>query len=98
MEKTNETLGIKIVMPDEPSVRQVLMYRTRISENSDKELMIERMWIAAPALVSEFECDDIELGSDIDSMSGIRSADVVTWVASVVFEYYTSLGELPKNS
>lgn len=92
----NEKLGVRLVIPDRPTVRQQLAYFSEAGLAQGRELF-ERYWLAARALITEWECEACALDVDIDKADEPRIASVVLWAGMQVKIHMDALERIPKN-
>jgi len=97
MELKNESLEVRLVVPDRPTVREILRYDSQVDFGYGRQ-MYERLWEAAKTIISEYKCPHVALDIDIESAATDQVAKVIHWVALAVFSYRQQLDELEKNS
>src|SRR3990167_1745953 len=97
MELKNEALEVRLVVPDRPTVRDVLNYDSQRDSRFGAEIY-ERLWEAAKSIIKEFDCPHVALDIDLESAATSKALDVIRWVSLAVFSYRSRLDELEKNS
>lgn len=96
MELKNDELQVRIVVPDHPTVRQELAYDSRQDAVLGRS-MYERLWDAAGALITEFECPHVALDAKLDDVATPQAVEAIKWTALTVFSFRRDLDEIPKN-
>ena len=99
MEFTTEDYGgARLVVPDEPSVYQLLQHDSVRYEASAKGAILN-LWEMAKILITEWESEalpdmDIDLNETVDP----RAARVIEWAGVTVSAYRRSLDAIEKNA
>jgi hypothetical protein len=99
VEFTTESFGgARLVVPDEPSVLQLLKHDSARFENSYKgDLLI--LWDMAKELITEWESEALpDMNADLANMTDPRAARVIEWASVTVSAFRRSLDTIPKNS
>jgi len=98
MEFKHENPTARFVVPDRPTVRQQLEYYSMAAGATESEFIV-RLWRAAQALITEWECEKLPLfKADLDSVSAPSQTTVIIWAAMAVRNFMNGLEDLPKNS
>ena len=99
MRYESEALGVSFELPDTLTVREQLLFRSRIAERPREE-HFTRYWYAAQSLIQEWQCDDIpdpaELDMDAPDGDG-RLSNIVMWVANTAAGHLAGIDIPPKN-
>lgn len=95
MKYTDESLGVSFVVPDKITVRKQLEYKGALL-GREKGFYV-RLWDAAKTVVESWECSELKLDTDIDSITSKRAADIVEFVGIKVSNHMGDLETLPKN-
>ncbi len=96
MEKFNERLNVRFVLPDKVTVRQQLAYFSNTSLARGSE-MYERWWLGAQALITDWQCERFEMDVDLGSITDPKITEIVLWTSLEVRKYMDALEEVPKN-
>jgi hypothetical protein len=97
MEYKNEKLSARFVVPDKITVRQQLAYLSEISSAASSN-HIEKLWIGARPLITEWECPDLaDIDTDLSKIDNPKVTDVIMWVAVEVKKHINNLESIPKN-
>ena len=98
MKFENEALSTSFVVPDRPSGRQRLQYRSAII-GTGKLGAYERYWEGVKVLVQEWESAHVEnpMSFDMDSSSDQRAALVITWACNAVAGHMAEAEEIDPN-
>ena len=94
--KREDSLKIRFVIPDRPTVRQQMAYFSEAT-GTNSTTHLERLWLGARTLIQEWECDLFKHDVDLDDVNDPQITDAMLWVAVQVRGYLNKLNELPKN-
>lgn len=98
MEYKNDGLSVRFIVPDKITVRQQLAYLSDVTAQRGNN-QIEKMWIAARGLITEWECNDFpDMDMDLDKTYDPRVTDILVWSALEVKKHINALENIPKNS
>jgi hypothetical protein len=97
MELKNDALQARIVVPDHPTVRQVLAYDAELSVNTERS-WYERLWDAGKKLTTELESPAISMETSLDDPASTQVVDTLKWAGLAIFTFRSELEDLPKNS
>jgi hypothetical protein len=100
MEYSDETLGVKLTLPDEFTVIERLDFDERVLLAAADGLNVySRNWIGALPLLQEWECDLIPDPEALDMATETdpRVARLVRWVANTVAGHMIGLDDVPKE-
>lgn len=92
----NEKLGVRLVVPDRPTVRQQLAYFSEAGLARGRELF-ERYWLGARQIILEWECSLFTLDANLDELSDPAATTVIVWAAMQVKAHMDGLESVPKN-
>lgn len=99
MRYESEDLGVSFELPDMLTVREQLLFRSRIAERA-RESYFARYWYAAQTVIREWQCDTIPdpaaFDMDDPDEDGML-ANVVMWVANTVTGHMAGIDIPPKN-
>jgi len=96
MEFNNEELEVRLVLPDEPTRRQLLRYDSN-TEGRRLELY-EKLWTALASIEPELECEYLSIESDLDEPCGDpRFLDAFKWVCLAVHTWRMDIESAEKN-
>jgi hypothetical protein len=97
-EYANERLGVSFTLPDAPTVRQQLAFRSEMFLSAGGR-MYERMWEAAQSMLSDWECERMPnpRAVDLDEETDAKIADIIFFVGNTVAEHLADIGAVPKN-
>lgn len=100
MKHENRELSVSFVTPDAPTVRQILAYDSAVIMDASGRPTFERLWNGVPAMVTDWQCDSVRPGADLDALTDPNAAKVVEWAGLAVFAAVNALKEsaAPKNS
>lgn len=97
MEIKNDKLSARLVVPDHPTVREQLAYFSE-TIGTQKLRHVERLWIAARALITEWECPALpDIEADLDKITSPAATDAILWAAMAVKRHMDALDDVPKN-
>jgi len=99
MEFTTEDYGgARLVVPDEPSVLQILIHDS-LRYDANVEGAILRLWEMAKPLIVELEAESLpDMNADLSQITDARAARIIEWAGVTVSAYRRSLDEVSKNS
>lgn len=96
--KTEDYGGARLVVPDEPSVLQILIHDS-VRYDSNAEGTILRLWEMAKPLIIELEAEALpDMNADLSEITDARAARIIEWACLTVSAYRRSLDEVSKNS
>lgn len=96
----NDELGFRLTVPDRPTVRQQLEYRSLVAFGERKDVYA-RFWDGARALITKWECEAMpDKNADIDKMDDPRVADIIFAACNTISGHMSRLEAetVPKNS
>lgn len=96
-EYKNEELGVRFTMPDKPTVRQMLRYRSVLPAREGRATLYEDLWYAIGEMAGGWECEVVKPGDDLDKIDDARAADVIAWVIATGANHMNRVGTVPKN-
>ena len=84
-------------LPDDPTIRQLLDYDDY--ELNPRSSLYPRLWKAAQAVITEWECDALPLHTNIDEVGSEEQLKIIKLVSLEVFTWRDQLkeGRIPKN-
>ncbi len=97
MEYKDDKLGVRFEVVERPTVRLQLLYKGTMGMSPGDEVFI-KLWEAAKVMITEWECEHMELDANIDKLDDPKAADVIEFVGLAVFGHVSRLEEIPKNS
>jgi hypothetical protein len=97
---TEDFGGARLVVPDEPTVFQLVSYDSkRYERNGLPQLLL--LWEMAKILIIEWECEALP-DKDTSLLEITENADnvasVIEWASLIVSAWRRSLDNIPKNS
>jgi len=96
--KTDSYGGARLVVPDEPTVFQLVKADSARYDSDDRSTILI-LWEMAKTLIEEWECEALpELNQDLSEVTDPRAARVIEWAGVTVSAYRRSLDEVSKNS
>ena len=96
---TEEYGGARFVVPDEPSVLDLLHHDSLRFALAQEENYILKLWEMAKVLISEWEAEALpDKDIDLKKVTDARAARLIEWAGIQVSEYRRSLDHIPKNS
>jgi hypothetical protein len=101
MEYSDETLGVKLALPDELTVREQLQVDERVFlAAADGVDIYSRYWLGILPLIEDWECERIADPEvvDMDTETDPKVARIVRWVANTAAGHMAGLDDVPKNS
>lgn len=96
MDIKREDLGLSFIVPDRPTVRDLLKYDSAIADYQGAT-MFERLWEGAKVIVKDWQCEDCPLDIDIDSADNIQVAEIIKTTGLIVFGHLQAARSVPKN-
>jgi len=99
-EFTNDDLGLRFTLPDNPTVGQQLRYRGRVfATGYFTEDVYLRMWLGFLGLYGEWECESVPDPKtvDLETETNPAVADIVQFVGNVTARHMNTLETVPKN-
>lgn len=98
----NESLNVKMTLPDKLSIRQNLMFRSAAATSYGTPFLFERYWAATVPLLENWECKlipdptDVNL-DDADDPDGVEKTSIIQWAGNTAAGHIGKLGVVPKN-
>ena len=88
----------RFTLPDEPTIRQRLLYDGVVLRGFGNE-MIVRLWEAARLVIEDWECEGVPLDIDLNTAGDEKVVTVIEWAGLAVFSWREALKaeRLPKN-
>ena len=98
MEFTTEDFGgARLVVPDEPSVLQIVNYDSKRYDSDSGALL--KLWEMAKVLIDEWESEALpDMNADLNEITDSRAAQIIEWASLIVSGYRRNLDAVPKNS
>jgi hypothetical protein len=96
MHKENEIFGVAFDLPDEPDYVTILAYDEQAELNRDVGLY-NRLWIAAQKVITNWQCEKIQLADNLSTKASKDGLNIVKWVGLAVWNWRQELDDLPKN-
>ena len=95
----NEALGVSFSLPETVTLRQQLMFRSRLLDVEDDSAHL-RWWIAALPLIEDWQCEAIpDLSSiDLDEPGDWRTGDIIQYVANASAGHFMEMADVPKKT
>lgn len=95
----NAELGVSFDVADRFTVREQLAYRSRLAEGAGQPGYV-RHWLAAPSVVTGWQCDLIPdmAAFDLDAATDARAVDIIQWTANTVAAHMFGLETPGPNS
>ena len=95
---TKDYGGARLVVPDEPSVLQLINHDSVRYEKGEKGAVLN-LWEMAKILITEWESKALpDMNADLSKLTDPRAARVVEWAGVMVSSYRRSLDIVSKNS
>jgi hypothetical protein len=95
---TEDFGGARLVVPDEPTVLQLILHDSVRYEFEAKGAILN-LWDMAKVLITEWESEALpEMDADLSKLTDPRAARVIEWAGVTVSAYRRSLDIVPKNS
>ena len=96
--KTDDFGGARLVVPDEPSVLQLINHDS-VRYEADEKGAILNLWEMAKILITEWESESLpDMNADLSEITDPRAARVIEWAGVMVSSYRRSLDTVSKNS
>ncbi len=98
MELTTESWGgARMVIPDNPTVLQIVTYDSKQYELSGEPALL-MLWEMAKTLITEWESEVMpDINADLGELEDPRIARVIQWASNLVANHRRSLDNIPKN-
>ena len=98
MKFEDERIDCTFEVPDKPTVRWQMQFKSILLENQKKELY-ERLWPCVCLLAENWKSEVVpELNVDIlDECTDPEAASVIEWASLQLYVYYLELENVPKN-
>jgi hypothetical protein len=98
MELTTESWGgARMVVPDNPTVLQIITYDSKQYELSGEPALL-MLWEMAKTMIAEWECEAMpDINADLGELDDPRIARVIQWASNLVANHRRSLDNIPKN-
>ena len=98
MEFTTEAWGgARMVIPDNPTVLQIVTYDSKMYELKGSPALI-KLWEMAKTMIEEWECEALpDLNTDLSEVTDPRAARVLEWATNLVANHRRQLDLIPKN-
>ena len=96
--KTDDFGGARLVVPDEPSVLQIINFDSiRYDSNDSGAILV--LWEMAKRFIEEWESESLpDINADLSEIKDPRAARVIEWAGVTVSAYRRSLDAISKNS
>ena len=95
---TKDYGGARLVVPDEPSVLQLINHDSVRYEKGEKGAVLN-LWEMAKVLITEWESKALpDIDADLSEITDPRAARVIEWAGVMVSSYRRSLDTVSKNS
>ena len=96
--KTDDFGGARLVVPDEPSVLQIINFDSiRYDSNDSGAILV--LWEMAKSLIEEWESESLpDRDADLNEITDPRAARIIEWAGVMVSSYRRSLDTISKNS
>lgn len=80
----NEALGVAFALPEKPTVRQMLAFRSGIILRQSPQDTIASYWEGFLALVQDWQCERLPDPQvvDLDAETSVKIADIIMWCAN----------------
>lgn len=96
--KTDDYGGARLVVPDEPTVLQILLHDSVRYDANDKGAILN-LWEMAKVFITEWECESLpDMNANLNEVTDARAARVIEWAGVTVSAYRRSLDAISKNS
>ena len=98
MELTTDSWGgARMVIPDSPTVLQIVTYDSKRYELSGTPTLI-MLWEMAKTMIVEWESEALpDLHADLGEIDDPRAARVLEWATTLVANHRSGLDLIPKN-
>ena len=99
MEFTTESYGgARLVVPDEPSVLQLINHDS-VRYDANEKGAILNLWEMAKVLITEWESEALpDMNADLSEITDPRAARLIEWAGVMVSSYRRGLDIVSKNS
>ena len=98
---THPSLPASFDLPDDPTVRQSLLFDEIIERGFGKTEgigMYERIWPGVVALAQNWQCEALELRDGVlDEKMPRETVGILKWACLRTFEHFVDMRDLPKN-
>ena len=95
---TEDFGGARLVVPDEPSVLQIINHDSVRYEDSERGAILN-LWEMAKVLITEWESEALpDMSADLSELTDPRAARVIEWAGLTVSVYRRGLDAISKNS
>ncbi len=95
---TEDYGGARLVVPDEPSVLQLINHDSIRYEFGEKGAILG-LWEMAKVLIIEWESEALpDMNANLNEITDPRAARVIEWAGVTVSAYRRSLDAISKNS
>jgi hypothetical protein len=95
---TKDYGGARLVVPDEPTVLQLINHDSERYEANEKGAVL-KLWEMAKILITEWESEALpDMNTDLSELTDPRAARVIEWAGVMVSSYRRSLDTVSKNS
>ena len=95
---TKDYGGARLVVPDEPSVLQLINHDSVRYEVDEKGAILS-LWKMAKVLITEWESEALpDMNADLSEITDPRAARIIEWAGVMVSSYRRSLDIVSKNS
>lgn len=95
---TKDFGGARLVVPDEPSVLQLINHDSVRYEANEKGAILN-LWEMAKVLITEWESESLpDMNADLGEITDPRAARIIEWAGVTVSAYRRSLDAVSKNS
>ncbi len=98
MEFTTDSWGgARMVVPDNPTVLQIVTYDSKRYELSELPALV-LLWEMAKTLITEWESEAMpDINADLGKLDDPKIARVIQWASSLAANHRRSLDNIPKN-
>ena len=98
MEFTTDSWGgARMVVPDNPTVLQIVTYDSKRYELSELPALV-LLWEMAKTLITEWESEAMpDINADLGELDDPKIARVIQWATNLVANHRRSLDNIPKN-
>jgi hypothetical protein len=99
---TNEKLGLSFTLPDKPTVYQILIFDSKLSE-SLRQPQFLKLWETAKTVISDWQCEALpDYKTPLDSINGEdddmnKIARVIEFVGAQAIAWRNELDLVSKN-
>jgi hypothetical protein len=96
--KTDQWGGVRLVVPDKPTVYQIVAFDSKRLEVDGLPPMII-LWEMAKLLIQEWESEVMpDFKADLEKLDDPRQARIIEWAGLAISAYRRGLDAVPKNS